>query len=141
MPRLLLTPAALHSLTLPAVSLLASSKHRLSPCKHLTTLSRRCQDFREVRTPLWPTQFPVHASVMLFGSLSPAFCVPSQGSLGFRKPLLPNNGSFLSGTPQTVFLAASSITATLGKSGWLALTLRGLSPHKKRQVSLAHAPC
>jgi hypothetical protein len=34
------------------------------------------------------------------------------------------------------FFAPFFITATLGKSGWLTLTLRGLAPRKERQVSL-----
>lgn len=67
--------------------------------QHLTTLSGRCQDFREVRTPLWSTQFPVYALVFVVRFAVSYVLCPLSGSLGFRRLLFPNARSFLFGTP------------------------------------------
>ena len=103
------------------------------------TLSRGCIKLRGVRSPLRAACCPVYASAMSFGRLIPEVCVPASQARWGRWNPFPNAEVFsLRRSLLKPALASSFITATLGTGGWLTLTRRGLSPRKKRQVSLAH---
>ena len=71
-----------------------------------------------------PMCCPVYASAMSFGRLSPHFVSPK--ACRVTEDHLTQHLEF-SPALQTVIKPTSFITATLGKGGWLVLTLQGLT--------------
>ena len=78
--------------------------------------------FRRVRSALWPTDFPVYASIVLFPH--PSASMSASGFLLLTRCL-----------PRCSYGLANT-TATLGNDCWLSFIISGLSPDQKRLAYL-----
>lgn len=120
MPRSWSTPVEPWTLACDASVGAGFSKLLLDLLPHLNTYGA-VSTFRCLRDTLWPMEFPVYASIMLFPH--PSVCVTS-GFMLFTR-CLPRH-----------FDELANMTATLGSFYWLGFETSGLSPDKKRLALL-----